>query len=296
VSEPIPPENSVLPNPQGRVLAAIDGSIYGESVTDLAAWAALRLAAPLQFLHVLEREPGSVAPADLSGSLAIDAQAALMAQLAEFDAVRSRFARERGRLLLEGAAARARAVGARLEETRLRHGHLLDALLELEPAMRLCVLGKRGEHADFASGHLGGQVERVVRALKHPLLIAARAFKAPSRAMLAFDGSDTVMLGVRMLCESPLLRGLPVRVQMAGDARPAALDEAARLLGDAGFEVEAAIGAGHPEEVLAAAVREHAIDLLVMGAYGHSRIRQFFVGSTTSALLRACQVPVLLLR
>jgi nucleotide-binding universal stress UspA family protein len=290
------PEASALPNPQGRVLAAIDGSIYGESVADLAAWAALRLGAPLQFLHVLEREPAEAAPADLSGSLALDAQAALLSQLTEFDAQRSRFARERGRLLLESAAARARAAGARLEETRLRHDHLLDALLELEPAMRLCVLGKRGEHADFASGHLGGQVERVVRALKHPLLIAARAFKTPSRAMLAFDGSATVMKGVRMLCESPLLRGLPIRLQMAADAPHPALQEAAQQLRAAGFEVETAVAAGHPEEVLAAAVREHAIDLLVMGAYGHSRIRQFFVGSTTTALLRACQVPVLLLR
>ncbi len=33
-----------------------------------------------------------------------------------------------------------------------------------------------------------------------------------------------------------------------------------------------------------------------MGAYGHSRIRQFFVGSTTSSLLRTSTTPLLLLR
>ncbi|MBU2284983.1 MAG: universal stress protein, partial [Gammaproteobacteria bacterium] len=37
-------------------------------------------------------------------------------------------------------------------------------------------------------------------------------------------------------------------------------------------------------------------DLLVMGAYGHSRIRQLIVGSTTTALLRTSPVPVLVLR
>jgi nucleotide-binding universal stress UspA family protein len=34
----------------------------------------------------------------------------------------------------------------------------------------------------------------------------------------------------------------------------------------------------------------------VMGAYGHSRIRQFIVGSTTTTLLRSSDVPVLILR
>ncbi|MBL4609320.1 MAG: universal stress protein, partial [Pseudomonas sp.] len=40
----------------------------------------------------------------------------------------------------------------------------------------------------------------------------------------------------------------------------------------------------------------HDIDLLVMGAYGHSRIRQFFVGSTTTNILQKTSRPVLLLR
>jgi nucleotide-binding universal stress UspA family protein len=33
-----------------------------------------------------------------------------------------------------------------------------------------------------------------------------------------------------------------------------------------------------------------------MGAYGHSRIRQLIVGSTTTQVLRRCQIPILLLR
>jgi len=34
----------------------------------------------------------------------------------------------------------------------------------------------------------------------------------------------------------------------------------------------------------------------VMGAYGHSRVRQFILGSTTTTLIRTCTVPVLLFR
>ncbi len=36
--------------------------------------------------------------------------------------------------------------------------------------------------------------------------------------------------------------------------------------------------------------------LLVMGAYGHSRVRQFILGSTTTHLIRTCHVPVMLFR
>ncbi|TNC83211.1 MAG: hypothetical protein CSH37_15560 [Thalassolituus sp.] len=40
----------------------------------------------------------------------------------------------------------------------------------------------------------------------------------------------------------------------------------------------------------------HQIDLIVMGAYGHSRIRQFFVGSHTRNMVSHSKVPILLLR
>ncbi|MBK4355782.1 universal stress protein, partial [Enterobacter hormaechei] len=41
---------------------------------------------------------------------------------------------------------------------------------------------------------------------------------------------------------------------------------------------------------------ENAVDLIVMGAYGHSRLRQFFIGSHTSEMLQKTQQPLLILR
>ncbi|WP_432205725.1 universal stress protein [Enterococcus faecalis] len=60
--------------------------------------------------------------------------------------------------------------------------------------------------------------------------------------------------------------------------------------------MHAEIRPGEVESVLHAYQAEHGIDLLVMGAYGHSRIRQFLVGSTTTTMLRTSTLPVLLLR
>ena len=50
---------------------------------------------------------------------------------------------------------------------------------------------------------------------------------------------------------------------------------------------------GPPEDVIAAAVRDHDIGLLVLGKSGNSRLRQLFIGSTTLELMRSCPVPVL---
>ena len=55
-------------------------------------------------------------------------------------------------------------------------------------------------------------------------------------------------------------------------------------------------GAGEVEEKLRTYKQEHSIVMLVMGAYGHSRIRHLLVSSTTTSMQRNSQLPVLTLR
>jgi len=88
-------------NVGGCVLAAVDRSAYTESVSRYAAWAALRLSAPLKYVHVLDRRPETASSADYSGSLEMDAQAKLLEGLASLDEKRSKLGQERGRLLLQ---------------------------------------------------------------------------------------------------------------------------------------------------------------------------------------------------
>lgn len=165
--------------------------------------------------------------------------------------------------------------------------------------MRLFVLGKRGEHADFARLHLGSELERAVRAVHRPLLVASRQFKPIRKILIAFDGSETTRKGIEMIAASPLFKDLPCHIVMAGnetaDSR-AQVEWSHQKLTGAGFEVDRTIRTGNAETVIAEYVIANAIDLLVMGAYGHSRIRQLIVGSTTTAMIRTCLIPVLLLR
>jgi nucleotide-binding universal stress UspA family protein len=280
------------------VLACIDGSTYSPAVCDYGAWAALSMEAPLTFLHV----PSKVreAPqADLSGNIGFGTRESLLEELAALDEQRGKLAQERGRQILAAARERAKAAGVGTPEALQRHGGLVETLTELEEGIRLLVLGKRGEAAGFATEHIGSHLERVVRSMSRPILVVPETFTVPKRIMLAFDGSATTRKGVAMVAGSPLFRGLPCHLVMVGadtaDAR-AHLASARRELEAAGFEAPGVILPGEPESVLSRYRQEHGIDLLIMGAYGHSRIRQLFVGSTTTEMIRNSTVPLLLLR
>ena len=74
------------------------------------------------------------------------------------------------------------------------------------------------------------------------------------------------------------------------------LESVAVSLREAGYAVETKIRSGQPEAVICETIRNDNIDLLLMGAYGHSRIRNLFIGSTTTQMIRSCKIPVLLFR
>lgn len=283
---------------KNRILACIDGSSYSPAVCDAAAWAALRLEAPLTFLHVLHKEQGA-APVDMSGNIGLGARESLLEELAALDEKRGKLAREQGEQLLGAARLRARTAGVAEPEGLQRRGGLVETLTEQEEGIRLLVLGKRGKAAEVASEHLGSHLERVIRALYRPILVTTTEWRTPQQVMLAFDGSPTARKGLEMVAGSPLFRDLPCHLVMVGADTSAArdeLDRARQILQQAHFETPATILPGDPESVLSDYQKEQGIDLMIMGAYGHSRIRHLLVGSTTTAMLRKSSIPLLLLR
>jgi nucleotide-binding universal stress UspA family protein len=74
------------------------------------------------------------------------------------------------------------------------------------------------------------------------------------------------------------------------------LADAQQTLQQAGCTPTASLRSGDPEKVIADYIEQNQMSLLMMGAYGHSRIRHLVIGSTTVQLLRSVQVPVLLFR
>lgn len=281
-----------------KILALVDGSIYSESVCHHSAWIAGRLNADVELLHVLGRRETAPA-ADLSGSLRLGARTALMEELSALDAQRAKLSQSRGRAILDDAARILEADRVGQVRTHLRKGDLLDAVALFEEGLRGIVIGKRGEAADFASGHLGSNLERIARASKVPVFVASRSFKPIERVLVGYDDSNSAKVAIERMAASPVFAGLDLTLLHVGEDSSdmrTRMDAAAVRLREAGLTVQTRVEAGEPDRILERLSHHEGFDLLVMGAYGHSRIRSLIIGSTTTAMVQAVKIPVLLYR
>ena len=284
---------------ENKILACVDQSAFADDVTDCATWVAKKLAAPLELLHVIDQHPETSHSQDHSGAIGLDAQEQLLQTLTNEDAVKNKLAREEGRIFLNRLRERSLRHGLPVVDIRQRHGSLVETLVEQEQGVRLFVLGRRGASAGHTQRELGRHVESVVRRLKKPILTVTTGFVEPQNVLIAFDGSAVTKRGVEMVASSPLFQGLSVKLLMSGtETRDCArqLEWGRSILRAAEIDVQALFVPGDAESVIAKFVKDEGMDMLVMGAYGHSPLRSFVFGSKTSDLLRSSTIPTLLLR
>ncbi len=281
-----------------RILAAIDASAYAGSVCDHAAWFANRTGGPVELLHVIDRDEGARARLDLTGNIGLGARSALLAELSAVDEARAHIAQEHGRVLLAEGRKRLLEAGVGQVTEAHRNGELAESLLELEPRFDLVVLGKRGESGNYSPGHLGSKVERVLRGSIRPVLIVPRIYMPISRTVVAFDGGPSAVKALTHVVEGAAFIAIPCLVVIVSHNLQQArkLADSVRELIDGHPRAAIVVLSGEVETEIAGQLRRGAGDLLVMGAYGHSRIRELIIGSTTTMMIRSTKVPVLLFR
>lgn len=280
-----------------RILVLLDGSHYAPSVCDYTALVALQDQAEVDLLHVLQRE--QTAESDLSGNIGLGARSKLLEDLARLDAERATLAKTHGRAILEDAQERLTQAGVQNIASRLRYGVLIEEVAQAEQGCDLVIIGKRGESADAESVRLGSHLEQVIRSSTIPVLIAPRAFKPISHALIAFDGGQTSRNAVDFMVSTSHVAPKRITLLTVGNDTTGvqlALKEAAQQLTEAGFDVSTRVAPGRADSAIAQTVSDLQIDLLVMGAFSHSRIRNLFIGSTTTETIRACHVPILMIR
>lgn len=281
-----------------EVMACVDGSVFSAAVCDYAAWAAPRMGAPLSLLHVLDpaQLPG---PLDYTGTFDPSARQALLGEYAAVDEPGARIARQQGERMLGSARDRMIAAGCEPARLRQRPGELLDCLTELQDRISLLVMGRQGEAGGEPGERIGSHIEPVIRAIPRHILVTGKAFIVPRGFLLGFDGGPAADALLDQAADCPLLRGLEGHLLMVGADSAANRDqlEAAReRLAHAGLSVRSALRQGDPATTLADYQRDQGLSLLVMGAYSHSRLRQWLAGSTTRGLLQVSPGALLILR
>lgn len=280
------------------ILAAIDASAHAPGVCQYAAWAAQRLSMPVELLHVVQRQDAVAARRDLSGAIGLGVKSDLMEELVRLAEQSSRAEIAKGRVLLAAGEQIIREAGVTDVTALHRHGGVIETILEREENARLVVIGRRGVDHEFATDHIGSMIERVIRSSVKPVLIVSRNYVEPDHVVFAYDASPAAKRALQRLANSPLFGGLPVTIVMAeasGDAKRAALAEAEAAFAP-DHPVTTVMDPGKVGQVIPRVIAAANNPLLLMGAYGHSPIRNLIVGSTTSEMIRTVHVPVLLVR
>ncbi len=285
-----------MKNIMNKIIVCTDGSQYSQVACQYAAWLAQAGNATITALYVTDLRLFEVpAVADLSGSMGIQPFEGMVTQLREVETIKADFIREQTELVFQqqGLADRSEFI----HET----GMLVDVVKNRIDASSILLLGKRGENAEFDSEHLGSMLERMVRSVKIPCFVANRQFNPIQQVAIAYDGGASCRKIIDFILTQHSFQQLHFHVLSCVEGHDEAqtsqrLAEVEQRFKAAGIDATFQTLNGVVETAIAEYVAENSIDLLMLGAYGHSRIREFLISSTTTELLRGCHVPVFCFR
>lgn len=204
--------------------------------------------------------------------------------------------RKRGAHLLEAVAERAAAAGV----------EVTTGTVAAQPALLAETAAAQARHFDLAmlgweAGNVASRMfaEALVFGAGRPVLLMPEqvAIGTFDHVALAWDGSR---VAARAVADARpfLARAARVSVLSVLDEKPlkqATADRLAEALGRAGVKAEAVPLRGERRPIAATLQQgalEHGASLLVMGGYGHSRLRDFVLGGATAGVLNDLLLPV----
>lgn len=282
-----------------KLLVCVDGSMYADNLCANAAWVARQINAEIDLLHVLRRPSDYQAPTDHTGLMGLEERSDLLEELTRVDEERGRLDQEKGKIILEHAAKILEEAGVETVNRIHRRGSLVETIQEFEDEIEMIFMGKRGEHADMESAFLGSNLEKVARAIHKPLFMASSLVRPIKRFLIAYDGKDSISKAIDYVTDQPLFKKGSECHLLAVERTQGDIDtsEAEQKLRNAGFAVTLSTEqSSHVDQVISSYVVDKEIDLLITGAYSHSRLRSLLLGSITTSLIKDCKVPLLLFR
>lgn len=269
------------------ILVATDGSEAAASAEKYAVSLAARLRCRLLGLSVVEDR---VLQGFRESSLGVP-----LPPLEPLEA----FLKARGDAACRRLAETARAQG--LEAAcETAQGRPDDVIAERSQRADLLVLGRDGEHAASRTALIGSTADATLRKTARPSLVVPPGARLEGPLVLAFDGSPGSRLAAELAVELGRRLEEPVHVFVDSKDKGRALarfNEARRLLGPLAVQArETSSTLGRPDVKIVEAARDVGASMILMGAYGRSRITEYFIGSNSAAVVRTSPVAVLLAR
>jgi nucleotide-binding universal stress UspA family protein len=177
----------------------------------------------------------------------------------------------------------------------LREGLPSGILTEEARSGDLLVIGQKGENAHIERAIVGSTTEDVVRSTPRPVLVCPPAFRSPVRVLFPYDGSP-VAEGALQFCVNAFgsiwdeMVVLTVTEELE-ESFP--YDTELGYLGTHGIPYRLLMEAGKPVDTIPRVARRESCDMILIGAHGRHKIRDYLLGSTASHLIRRSELQVL---
>lgn len=275
-----------------RVIACIDSSPCINAVAEAAAWIAQQTQRELVLLQVLDYYPASYHLGEISGVIGFESNAMLLKELAELEQKQSELALDYSNNLLSHISELIQEKYGITVQKIQEKGDFLEQSFNIFNETDIALIGRVGERSAEKNKSLGSNVENFIRGAKCTVMTVGETFKPPTRFIFAYEDSPTCKEMMQRVAKSDLLRLLQCHLLYVGD-HPEVLNIPSQFLKDAGVNVVVEYRYGDVAENILEYQQKHQIQLIVLGAYSRSKVKQFFLGSITTNIFRNSTVPLL---
>lgn len=278
-----------------RVIACIDSSPCINAIAAAAAWVAKQTHRELVLLQILDYYPASYHLGEISGVIGFESNAMLLKELAELEQKQSELAVSYSNNLLQHISEMIKEQYGMDATVIQEKGDFLEQSFSVLTEDDFVVLGRVGERAAEKNKTIGSNVENFIRGAKCTVMTVGDHFKPPTRFIFAYEYSPTCLKMLNRIPQSDLLRQLQCHLLYVGD-HPDILQEPEGFLRSHGIDVVSEARYGDVAENIMDYQRQHGIQLVLLGAFSHSKIHQFFLGSITTTIFRNLNVPLIVVK
>lgn len=275
------------------ILVTIDGSVYSESVLKYSIDLAKRFKATLRVLTVVDMRFFEAAV-----SVGIEGFAPII-PAASYQEDSQNLLNQKAEEILKKAEGVLQSTDI-VFTLQKENGNPVEVICDKSRLVDLVIMGARGEFEKWSDKMLGATLEAVSRLNIKPILVTPKVHREMKKILLAYDGSTNASkaLNYGAYFASVLSANLVLlNVNSSPASAESILKEAREYLSAYDLSsTEEVIVEGDSSEKIIEVANSTQSDLIVMGSYGHSRIREAILGSTTVQVMRKAGVPILMTR
>jgi len=275
-----------------NILATVDGSAYSNAVVRQSIHLAQQYGAMLHFLSIVDVRI-------FEWAVYIGGDGFMpMIPTSTYQRETQRVLQGKAEEVLKKCAQKAQDAKVKFAASKIA-GSPVEVICEQARKADLIVMGRRGEYARWEGKLMGATLDGAMREANKPILVLPRDYREIKKILVAYDRSPQANHALQMAADLAFhLKALLLVLAVDDDTASGkvTIDEALEYLGPFGLKIRSQVSRGRASEQILRACEAEKLDLVIMGAHGHTRLREALVGSTAEEVLRQIDLPLLMVR